>query len=66
MPDPCELLSKCGFFLNFKGNSEVVKNGWINTYCKDQQRSNNCKRKQHRKNTGSPPADNMTPTGRML
>jgi len=27
--EKCELLEKCGFFLNFKGNSDVIKNGWI-------------------------------------
>jgi len=62
----CELLETCGFFKNFKGNTEVVKQGWIKMYCEDREKSEKCARKQYRKKHGKPPADNMTPTGKML
>ena len=66
MPEQCELLDKCGFFINFKGNSEVVKQGWIIMFCEDKERSEKCERKKIRKQTGKPPHDRMTPTGKML
>lgn len=66
MAESCELLEKCGFFKNFKGNSEVVKNGWIRMYCSDKIKSETCKRKEIRKTTGKPPEDNMAPTGKLI
>ena len=66
MSGKCELLEKCGFFLNFSGNSEVIKNGWVKAFCENDEKSKNCKRKQVRLATGKPPADNMTPTGRVI
>jgi hypothetical protein len=66
MPENCELLEKCGFFLNFNGNSEVVKNSWIKMFCHSKLKSTNCRRKEIRSQTGKPPADNMAPTGRLL
>jgi hypothetical protein len=63
MAEKCELLEKCGFFQNFKLNSDVVKNGWISLYCEDQVKAEKCERKKIRKATGKPPADNMAPTG---
>ena len=66
MSEQCELLEKCGFFLNFKGNSEVIKNNWISIFCGNKDKSEKCKRKEVRKQTGKPPADNMAPTGTLL
>ena len=66
MSEYCENLEKCGFFKNFKGNTEVIKNSWIRMFCQDIQRSLNCKRKEIKKQTGNPPADNMAPTGKLL
>ena len=66
MSQNCEMLEKCGFFMNFKGNSEVVKKGWITIYCKNIDKSLNCERKKFRQLKGTPPADNMTPTGKIL
>ena len=62
----CENLVKCGFFNNFKGNSEVVKNSWIRLFCRDQVKSDQCERKKYRKANNKPPADNMAPTGKMV
>jgi hypothetical protein len=59
MAGKCELLDKCGFFKNYKGNTEVIKQGWIKMFCEDQTKSERCERKKIRKQTGQPPADNM-------
>jgi len=66
MSEQCELLDKCGFFLNFKGNNEVIKNGWIRSFCESKEKSEKCERKKIRKATGKPPVDNMAPTGKLL
>jgi len=52
--------------LNFKGNSEVINESWISMFCEDKKKSDNCKKKKIRKQTGKPPADNMSPTVGML
>jgi len=64
--EKCELLDKCGFFKNYQGNSEVVKNAWIKMYCEEKSASEKCDRKKYRKKHGVPPADNMSPTGKTL
>lgn len=66
MLNQCELLEKCGFFLHFKGNSEVIKKGWTKSYCESKDKSEKCRRKEIRRSTGKPPVDNMAPTGTML
>jgi hypothetical protein len=66
MSQPCENLAKCGFFINFKGNSEAIQHGWIRLYCEDINKSEVCERKKYKKLHGLPPADNMSPTGKML
>jgi len=66
MPEKCELLDICGFFLNFSANTEVIRQGWIGLFCESQEKSEQCERKRIRKQTGKPPADNMAPTGKML
>lgn len=64
--EKCEFLDRCGFFLNYAANTEVVKQGWIRLFCDDREKSELCERKKHRQRTGEPPADNMSPTGDML
>lgn len=66
MAEQCELLEKCGFFKNYNGNMEVIKQGWIRIYCDNREKSERCERKKIRQQTGQPPADNMTPTGKMI
>ena len=62
----CELLDKCRFFSTYGNNQEVVKHDWLKCYCENSINSEQCERKAIRKLTGSPPTDNMAPTGRML
>jgi hypothetical protein len=66
MDEQCELLEKCGFFNTFKGNPQVVKEGWIRLYCSSLAKSEECVRKKIRYETGSPPADNMAPNGMIV
>ena len=66
MSEQCDRIEKCGFFLNYEGNSEVLKRGWIKMFCVSLERSAQCKRKQVFLTTGQPPPDNMAPTGKML
>ena len=61
----CELLAKCGFFNNYC-KSEAVSNGFVKLYCKDKAKSDTCERKKYRMKHGTPPPDNMAPTGKML
>lgn len=66
MSTKCELINRCGFFQNFKGNANVLKEGWVRAFCDDTVKSEKCVRKQTRIKTGKPPVDNMAPTGRLL
>lgn len=66
MSEKCEHLEKCGFFINFQGNTDTIVNGWIAMYCDSKEKSESCERKKIKNQTGKPPADNMAPTGRML
>lgn len=66
MPDKCELLETCGFFLNFKSHTEVIKQRWIKLYCENLDTSDACERKKIRNQTGLPPEDNMAPTGKLM
>lgn len=64
--EKCELLEKCGFFANYHGSSEVIRQGWVMAFCEVRDKSESCERKKIRKATGKPPADNMAPNGKML
>lgn len=66
MSTKCERIEKCGFFLTYEGNSEVTRQGWINMFCADAERSAECRRKAVFLQTGHPPPDNLAPTGKLL
>jgi hypothetical protein len=66
MSEKCELLEKCGFFQNYRGSSEVIKQGWVLLFCDSKESSEKCERKKIRRATGKPPDDELAPTGRML
>ncbi|MEW6291585.1 MAG: hypothetical protein AB1545_17245 [Thermodesulfobacteriota bacterium] len=65
MNKECELISKCGFFRKYQLTKELACRGFILTFCKGS-RMNQCKRKEYRQKHGSPPSDDMMPTGQML
>jgi hypothetical protein len=66
MSNPCELFKVCRFITGFERNQEVVREGWIETFCENRDESEKCRRKRILKATGSPPIFNMTPTGKLL
>ena len=66
MEEKCENLAACGFFKNCRANTEVIKHGWISMFCESKEKSERCVRKKIKRETGSPPADNMSPTGDMV
>lgn len=62
----CELIDICGFFNNFQGSTEAIKEGWIQAFCMDLDKSSKCERKKIYQTTGETPEDNMTPTGVLI
>jgi hypothetical protein len=58
----CEYLQSCGFFKKYCISHNDVCQGLIYKYCKGDQLKN-CKRLEYRKNYGTPPSDNMMPSG---
>ncbi|MEZ5070267.1 MAG: hypothetical protein R2751_04675 [Bacteroidales bacterium] len=65
MNKECELLEKCGFFLKYCNSKSLACKGFISQYCKGDLMSE-CKRLQYRKAHGSPPSDDMMPTGQII
>ncbi|MEW6291364.1 MAG: hypothetical protein ACOY4W_00165 [Thermodesulfobacteriota bacterium] len=65
MSKECELISKCGFFKKYQSAKVLACKGFILNYCKGSQ-MNQCKRKEYRQKHGSPPSDDMMPTGQMI
>jgi hypothetical protein len=61
----CELLSKCGFFLNYTDSHQAACKGLISQYCKGT-KQDQCKRKEYRLKNGSPPPDDMLPLGSLF
>ncbi len=64
--ETCDKLEVCGFFKEYQGNAEVVKEAWIISFCKNVENSSLCKRKEYYDTHGVAPAINMSPTGRYL
>lgn len=64
--EKCEFLETCRFLINFRTHPDVVRQLTVDLYCNDLELSELCERKKIRKQTGEPPADNMTPTGKLL
>ena len=61
----CVLLEKCGFFKKFGNNKDYMTQGFIELYCKGP-KQNECVRKKYREEHGTPPSDDMMPTGEMM
>jgi len=61
----CELLDKCGFFLKYRETLNLACRGFIQTFCEGE-RMDECKRKEYRLKHGTPPADDMMPSGQMV
>ena len=65
MPQECELLAKCGFFKKYQDIKDLACKGFISRYCRGP-RQDECKRKQYRQEHGTPPSDDMMPSGQMM
>lgn len=61
----CELLDKCGFFKKYEQSLDLACRGFIKSYCKGEL-MDECSRKKHRAEHGTPPDDNMMPSGQMM
>ena len=61
----CELLDKCRFFQLHSEGRELACKGFISQYCRGD-KMKECKRKEFRKQHGSPPPDDMLPNGKRL
>ena len=61
----CEMLMTCGFFRKYRATKDLVCKGIIVKYCKGPLQDQ-CKRKEYRMKHGSPPPDDMLPTGHMM
>ena len=65
MTQECELLSTCGFFSKYQATKNLACKGFIAQYCKGP-KMNQCKRKEYRNKYGTPPSENMMPSGSMI
>jgi hypothetical protein len=65
MAQECELLEKCGFFQKYQASKDLVCKGFIIEYCKGP-KMQECKRLEYRQQHGSPPSDDMMPSGKMI
>jgi len=61
----CEHIVGCGFFKKYQSTKDMACQGFILLYCKGTKKEV-CKRREHRQKTGTPPPDNMSPSGVVL
>ncbi len=61
----CELLEQCGFFRKYRDTLNLACRGFIKTFCEGE-RMDACKRKEYRLKHGTPPPDDMMPSGQMV
>jgi hypothetical protein len=65
MAQKCSLLDKCGFFKKYQTAKDLACKGFVQKYCTGP-KMNECKRMEYRLKHGTPPCDEMMPTGRMV
>jgi hypothetical protein len=61
----CENLDKCGFFKQHGGENDLACKWYIREYCNGSKQAE-CKRKQYKQENGTPPADDMLPSGQAI
>ncbi len=61
----CVNLSNCGFFKKYCQTKDLACKGFISMYCKGS-KMEDCKRLQYKKENGTPPPDDMMPSGQMI
>jgi hypothetical protein len=65
MSKECENLPNCGFFIKYCKTKDLACKGFISMYCKGD-KMEECKRLQYKREHGTPPSDDMMPSGQML
>ncbi len=65
MDQECEMLVRCGFFKKYELSKDLVCKGFIQMYCRGA-RMGSCKRKEYRRIKGTPPMDDMMPSGQLI
>ena len=65
MAQECDSLPKCGFFKKYDSANNLACRGFIAQYCKGS-KMDQCKRKDYKKAHGTPPPDDMMPSGQMI
>ena len=61
----CELLERCGFFLKPRESLDLACRGFVKSYCRGPL-MDECRRKAYRREHGTPPPDDMLPTGQTM
>ena len=61
----CEKLAKCGFIRKYKDSKSMACKGFIHQYCNGPKQEQ-CKRKEYSIANGTPPSDEMLPSGKMI
>lgn len=61
----CELLETCGFFRKYADSLDLACRGFIKSYCKGE-KMDSCSRKLHRTAHGTPPENDMMPSGQIM
>ena len=65
MAKDCSLLDKCGFFKKYQAAKDLACKGFVQQYCTGP-KMNECMRLKYRLEHGTPPPDDMMPTGRTV
>ena len=65
MTQECEMLSTCGFLKKYQKSKNMACKGFIQKYCKGS-KMDQCKRKEYLETHGTPPPDDMMPSGRTI
>lgn len=61
----CDRLAGCGFFKKYQATKDLACKGFTAAYCKGPQ-MDRCRRKDHLLKHGTPPPDDMMPSGQMI
>jgi len=65
MSTECENMPNCGFFKKYQETKSLVCEGFVVQFCKGPKQGE-CKRKAYKKEHGTPPPDDMMPSGQII
>ncbi|MDR3424897.1 MAG: hypothetical protein P4M13_07450 [Alphaproteobacteria bacterium] len=61
----CEHIAICGFFKKYQTTKDLACKGFMQNYCQGSKQGE-CRRKEYKKAHGTPPSDDMMPSGQMI